>query len=55
MNERKQTTLIIKYILPGYPSEYTYYGIAAVAQNAGIMLSSVTLWGAQMAGDSEYE
>lgn len=52
---RPQTTLIIKYILPAYPSEFTYYGIAAVGQNAGIMLSSVTLWIAQMAGDSEYE
>lgn len=50
-----QTTLIIKYILPSYPSEFVYYGIAAVAQSGAIMLSSVTLWGAQIAGDSEYE
>ncbi|KAL7413876.1 hypothetical protein BDY24DRAFT_388420 [Mrakia frigida] len=49
------TTLIIKYILPSYPSEFVYYGIAAVAQAGGIMLSSVTLWGAQIAGESEYE
>ncbi|CDZ96476.1 Predicted membrane protein [Phaffia rhodozyma] len=49
------TLLIVKYILPDYPSEYHYYGISTVVQNVGIMLSSVVLWLAQMAGDGEYE
>lgn len=44
-----------QYVLPAYGSDYTYYGISSVVQNTGIMLSSVGLWGAQMAGESEYE
>jgi hypothetical protein len=47
--------LIIKYVLPAYPSQYIYYGIASVAQAGAIMLSSVVLWAAQMVGEDEYE
>ncbi|GLB42478.1 putative uncharacterised protein family (UPF0220) [Lyophyllum shimeji] len=48
------TVLILKYILNGYPEQFTYYGYANVSQNVALMLSAIVLWIAQ-SGSSEYE
>ncbi|KAG8855337.1 hypothetical protein FRB96_007135 [Tulasnella sp. 330] len=48
------TVLVLKYILPTYPDQYTYYGYANVAQNVSLMASAVVLWLAQNSA-SEYE
>ncbi|RDB26896.1 hypothetical protein Hypma_005107 [Hypsizygus marmoreus] len=48
------TVLILKYILNGYPEQFTYYGYANVSQSVALMLSAVVLWIAQ-SGGSEYE
>jgi hypothetical protein len=46
--------LVLKYIIPGYPDQYQYYGYANVAENVSLMLSAVVLWIAQ-SGSGEYE
>jgi len=46
--------LVLKYIIPNYPDNYSYYGYASVSQNVALMLSAVVLWIAQH-GPSEYE
>jgi hypothetical protein len=46
--------LVLKYIIPGYPEQYQYYGYANVAENVSLMLSAVVLWIAQ-SGSGEYE
>ncbi|KAI0915952.1 hypothetical protein AcW1_009343 [Taiwanofungus camphoratus] len=48
------TVLVLKYVYPEYPEQYTYYGYANVSQNVALMLSAVVLWMTQSAG-SEYE
>jgi hypothetical protein len=48
------TVLVLKYIIPGHPEQYTYYGHANVSQNVALMLSTIVLWMAQ-SGGSEYE
>lgn len=50
----RQTVLVLKYVYPEYPEQYTYYGYANVSQNVALMLSAVVLWMTQSAG-SEYE
>lgn len=49
-----QTVLVLKYILNGYPEQFTYYGYANVSQSVALMLSAIVLWIAQ-SGSSEYE
>ena len=49
-----QTVLILKYVLGGYPDQFTYYGYANVAQSIAMMLSAIVLWLAQSAS-SEFE
>ena len=49
-----QTVLILKYIMPAYGEQYTYYGYANVSQNVALMLSAIVLWISQSVG-SEYE
>lgn len=50
-----QAVLVLKYILNGYPEQYTYYGYANVSQNVALMLSAVVLWIAQSeSGEYEY-
>jgi hypothetical protein len=49
-----QTVLILKYIIPAYSEQYTYYGYANVSQNIALMLSAIVLWIAQNT-NSEYE
>ncbi len=49
-----QALLVLKYVIPGYPDQYQYYGYANVAQNVSLMLSAVVLWIAQ-SGSGEYE
>jgi len=46
--------LILKYLLNGYPEQFTYYGYANVSQSVALMLSAIVLWIAQ-SGSSEYE
>jgi len=46
--------MVLKYIIPGYPEQYQYYGYANVAENVSFMLSAVVLWIAQ-SGSGEYE
>ncbi|KAI9450844.1 hypothetical protein BJY52DRAFT_1300697 [Lactarius psammicola] len=46
--------LVLKYVIPGYPDQYQYYGYANVAQNVSLMLSAIVLWIAQ-SGSGEYE
>ncbi|KAN0084075.1 Uncharacterized protein family UPF0220 [Tylopilus felleus] len=47
--------LVLKYIIPAYPEQYTYYGYANVSQNVALMLSAVVLWIAQSAqGEYDY-
>ncbi|EKM75306.1 hypothetical protein AGABI1DRAFT_87878 [Agaricus bisporus var. burnettii JB137-S8] len=48
------TVLILKYILMGYPPQFTYYGYANVSQSVALMLSAVVLWIAQNTSN-EYE
>ncbi|KAJ3565160.1 hypothetical protein NP233_g7815 [Leucocoprinus birnbaumii] len=48
------TVLILKYILPGYLPQFTYYGYANVSQSVALMLSAVVLWIAQNTSN-EYE
>ncbi|TIB06419.1 hypothetical protein E3P96_00471 [Wallemia ichthyophaga] len=36
--------LILKYVVPEYPSHFVAYGIAAVVQNVAIMLSTILTW-----------
>ncbi|KZT07107.1 UPF0220-domain-containing protein [Laetiporus sulphureus 93-53] len=48
------TILVLKYILPEYTEQYTYYGYANVSQNVALMLSAVVLWISQSVS-SEYE
>ncbi|KAF9461713.1 hypothetical protein BDZ94DRAFT_1263157 [Collybia nuda] len=48
------TVLILKYILNGFPDQFTYYGYANVSQSVALMLSAIVLWIAQ-SGGSEYE
>ncbi|KAI5119144.1 hypothetical protein M0805_005223 [Coniferiporia weirii] len=48
------TILVIKYVVPHYPEQFTYYGYANVSQNVAIMLSAMLLWIAQ-SGPSDYE
>lgn len=43
--------LVLKYVIPDYPFPTLYFGIANVASNALIMLSSVVLWIAQNVED----
>jgi hypothetical protein len=51
----RQSLLVLKYILPDYPEQFTYYGYANVSQNVALMLSSVVLWIAQSAqGEYDY-
>ncbi|CAG8535892.1 10009_t:CDS:2 [Ambispora gerdemannii] len=45
------TVLILKYIIPEFE---IYFGVAEVAQNTAIMLSSVVLWVAQNSEQSDY-
>lgn len=49
-----QTVLVLKYVLKGYPEQFTYYGYANVSQSVALMLSVVVLWIAQNTS-SEYE
>lgn len=49
-----QTILVLKYILPGYTPQFTYYGYASVSQNVALMLSAALLWIAQDTSN-EYE
>ena len=49
-----QTVLVLKYVMPGYTDQYTYYGYANVSQNVALMLSAVFLWVAQNTS-SEYD
>ena len=49
-----QSVLVLKYVLPGYTEQFTYYGYANVSQNVALMLSAVFLWFAQSAS-SEYD
>lgn len=49
-----QTVLVLKYIVPSYADNFTYYGYANVGQNVALMLSAVVLWLAQNT-PSEYE
>ncbi|KAI9569813.1 hypothetical protein HD554DRAFT_2204247 [Boletus coccyginus] len=47
--------LVLKYVLPDYPEQFTYYGYANVSQNVALMLSAVVLWIAQNAqGEYDY-
>ncbi|TIB99223.1 UPF0220-domain-containing protein [Wallemia mellicola] len=46
--------LVIKYIVPEYPSHYVSYGIAVVIQNIAIMLSTILTWIVGQS-DTEYE
>ncbi|KAH9998729.1 hypothetical protein BJV77DRAFT_1058704 [Russula vinacea] len=39
--------MVLKYIIPGYPEQYQYYGYANVAENVSLMLSA--------SGNGEYE
>ncbi|KAF5378775.1 hypothetical protein D9615_006895 [Tricholomella constricta] len=48
------TVLILKYVLNGYPEQFTYYGYANVSQSVALMLSAIVLWIAQ-SGSNEYE
>jgi len=48
------TVLVLKYILNGYPEQFTYYGYANVSQSVALMLSVVVLWIAQNTSN-EYE
>ncbi|KAF7967807.1 hypothetical protein HWV62_33003 [Athelia sp. TMB] len=48
------SVLVLKYVLPGYTEQFTYYGYANVSQNVALMLSAVFLWFAQSAS-SEYD
>ncbi|KAH8110034.1 UPF0220-domain-containing protein [Phellopilus nigrolimitatus] len=48
------TILVIKYVVPNFPEQFTYYGYANVSQNVAVMLSAVILWIAQ-SGPSDYE
>ncbi|KAG5640998.1 hypothetical protein DXG03_006440 [Asterophora parasitica] len=48
------TVLILKYVLNGYPDQFTYYGYANVSQSVALMLSAIVLWIAQ-SGTNEYE
>ena len=51
----RQSLLVLKYILPDYPEQFTYYGYANVSQNVALMLSAVVLWIAQSAqGEYDY-
>lgn len=43
--------LILKYVIPAYPFETLYFGIANVIANGLVMLSSATLWVAQNSED----
>ena len=54
LNTCFQTVLIMKYVLNGYPDQFTYYGYANVSQSVAMMLSAVVLWISQSA-NSEYE
>lgn len=52
---RRQSLLVLKYILGDYPEQFTYYGYANVSQNVALMLSAVVLWIAQSAqGEYDY-
>lgn len=39
--------MVLKYIVPGYPTPTLYFGVANVIANGLIMLSSVVLWVSQ--------
>ncbi|PLB34456.1 UPF0220 family protein [Aspergillus candidus] len=41
------TVMVLKYLLPSYPLQTLYFGIANVIANALVMLSSVVLWVSQ--------
>ncbi|CAO1626322.1 unnamed protein product [Parajaminaea phylloscopi] len=45
------TVLVVKYLVPGNPE---YYGVANVAQNVALMLSTISLWIAQQT-EGEYD
>ncbi len=49
-----QTVLVLKYVLPRYAEQYTYYGYANVSQNVALMLSAIVLWISQSVS-TEYE
>lgn len=46
--------LILKYVLNGFPDQFTYYGYANVSQSVAMMLSAIVLWIAQSTS-SEFE
>ncbi|KAL1745312.1 hypothetical protein HDZ31DRAFT_63239 [Schizophyllum fasciatum] len=46
--------LILKYVIPHFAEQFTYYGYANVSQNVAMMLSAIVLWIAQ-SGTNEYE
>ncbi|KAF8196122.1 hypothetical protein BJ912DRAFT_1021110 [Pholiota molesta] len=48
------TVLVLKYVLHGYPEQFTYYGYANVSQSVALMLSAIVLWISQNTS-SEYE
>ncbi|KAF9051694.1 hypothetical protein BJ165DRAFT_1341226 [Panaeolus papilionaceus] len=48
------TVLVLKYLMGGYPAQFTYYGYANVSQSVALMLSVVVLWIAQNTSN-EYE
>ncbi|CAG8545904.1 6098_t:CDS:2 [Ambispora leptoticha] len=48
------TVLILKYIMPEIEMPVLYFGIAEVAQNTAIMLSSVALWIAPTNNEYQY-
>ena len=45
---------MLKYVLPNYPAQFTYYGYANVSQSLAMMLSAVVLWIGQNTSN-EYE
>ncbi|PWN98063.1 UPF0220-domain-containing protein [Tilletiopsis washingtonensis] len=50
------TVLTVKYLVPVLPPGYEYYGVANVAQNGALMLSTILLWMSQSAeGEYEYQ
>ena len=53
-HEILQSILVLKYVIPGYSEQFTYYGYANLSQNVTLMLSAIVLWIAQ-SGSSEYE
>jgi len=48
------TVLVLKYVIPGHPEQFAYYGYANVSQSVALMLSAVVLWIAQNTSN-EYE